>query len=432
MDVRDYASRTLTGTNPGVAMHRWLTWWTAALVFIFPVVVATTNGGGSYVYTLLVLPALYYGRHWQNLSLWERRILLGFVVALIAMSLSFINSEDIRQGLKYLERYLRFVLMIPVYLMMRRYSLALGRELGVGAIVACVVMAVQGGYQVSWVGHEFASGYYHKIVFGDLAVLWGALAVIFALTMARGGLGIGIAAISASAALYASVLSQTRGSWLFVPVFILTLLWMYRKELLANRQMVLAGFVVMLALMSFGIWKSDRFVQGVERGAEDLRIFMQDPSAGTSWGIRLNLWRNTLLIVEGNPLLGTGLGDFHQDMRAMAADGRSWSTAVEDFGHAHSIYFDALANAGLVGLAATVVTYLLLPFMAFVRGLRRAVTSEQRFYAMGGLVTVLAFATFGLSEALWARNPFVNTYIICIVVFLAGVRSSRARLVKGE
>ncbi|MEW5992969.1 MAG: O-antigen ligase family protein [Candidatus Zixiibacteriota bacterium] len=432
MQVNSYVKGGLSGATPDIATPSWLFVWTALLVFLFPVVVATTNGGGSYVYTLLVLPTLYFGRDWQNLSLWERRILLGFVVAFLAMSLSLVNSEDVRQGLKYLERYLRIVLMIPVYLMLRRYGFALGRVLGGGAIVAVLVMAAQGWYQVNWLGHEFASGYYHKIVFGDLAVLWGALAVVFALTMVRGGLGIGIAAIASAAALYASILSHTRGSWLFIPVFIFTLLWVYRKQFLASRQVVLGGVVAVFALMSVGIWQGERFVQGVERGAEDLRIFMQDPSAGTSWGIRLNLWRNTLLIVEGNPLLGTGLGDFHQDMRAMAADGRSWSTAVEDFGHAHSIYFDALANAGLVGLAATVVTYLLLPFMAFVRGLRRAVTSEQRFYAMGGLVTVLAFATFGLSEALWARNPFVNTYIICIVVFLAGVRSSRARLVKGE
>lgn len=422
----------LFGAIADASAPRWLVWWISILVFLFPVVVATIDGGGSYVYTLLVLPALYFGRHWKCLSLWEKRVLLGFVVALVAMSFSLVNSDDVRQGLKYLDRYLRIVLMIPVYLMLRRYGFAVGHILGAGAVVATIVMALQGWYQVNRLGHAFASGYYHKIVFGDLVVLWGALAVVFAVTMVRGGLGVGIAAISAVAALYASILSHTRGSWLFIPVFMLTLLWVYRKQLLASRRMLIGGGAAAFALISVMVWQGDRFIYGIERGAEDLRVFMQDPSVGTSWGIRLNLWRNTLLIVEESPLLGTGLGDFHQEMRDMAADGRSWSTAVVDFGHAHSIYFDALANAGLVGLGATVVAYLLLPFIVFVGGIQRAVTPEQRFYALGGLVTVLAFATFGLSEALWARNPFVNTYIVCIAVFLGGMVNSGVRLANGE
>lgn len=411
---------------------RWLVWGGVALVFLFPVVVATTNGGGSYIYTLLLLPALFYGRGWRDLAPWEQRLLLGFVVAFFAMALSLVNTEDLREGGKWLERYLRIALIVPIYLMLRRSGVSLGWALGCGAAVAVLVMTGQAWYQIEWQGQPFASGFYHKIVFGDLAVLWGALAAVFALTLIRGWLSTALTVVVGVAALYASVLSQTRGAWLFVPVFVLVLGWVYRRQLVANRRAVLATVAVLLVVSVAAMWQAERFTNGIRQGANDIRIFMENPSAGTSWGIRLNLWRNTSLIMAEHPLLGIGLGDFHQKMRDMAADGRSWSTAVEDFGHAHSIYFDALANAGLVGLISTVVAYLLLPFMAFVRGLRKAVTSEQRFYALGGLVTVSAFATFGLGEALWARNPFVNSYIVCITVFLAGMANSGVRLAKDK
>jgi O-antigen ligase len=407
----------------GEAAPRWLLAGLVIAIFLFPSVVATTNGGGSYVYALLLLPALFFGRGWRMLAPWERRVLACLLVALAVMALSLVNSEDLRQGMKWLERYLRIALLVPIYLMLRRFGLVLGWALGMGAVAATLVMAGQAWYQVNWLGQPVASGYYHWIVFGDLAVLWGALAVIFALTLVRGWRGMVLGAVAAAAALYASALSQARGAWLFVPVLMLTLVWFYRRQLFASRQAIATTAAVLVLVGAVGVWQADRLTSGVQRGLSDIRTFVENPEAGTSWGIRINLWRNTLLLVQEHPLLGTGLGDFHQEMRDMAADGRSWSEAVADYGHAHSIYFDTLANAGVLGFFATLFGYLLLPLWAFARGGPVADFPERRFYVHAGVVTVLAFATFGVSEALWARNPFVNTYVVCMVVLLAGLAS---------
>jgi O-antigen ligase len=76
------------------------------------------------------------------------------------------------------------------------------------------------------------------------------------------------------------------------------------------------------------------------------------------------------------------------------------------------------------------MAYLVLPFWFFGGMVSTVQPSRGRFLAMGGVVTVLAFATFGFSEALWTRNPFVNTYVVCIAVFLGGLSSgtsSRSR-----
>ena len=189
-----------------------------------------------------------------------------------------------------------------------------------------------------------------------------------------------------------------------------------------------AGIAVTLVVVA-GVfaWQWTRISAEVEFGFESLQTFASKPNVITSWGIRLNLWRNTLILVKEHPLLGVGLGDFHAEMRRMAADGESWSKGVAQFGHAHSIYFDPLANGGLIGLFATFTGILLMPFLLFRQLLKEAGTPEARFYALGGLLTVLAFATFGLSEALWHRNPFVNTYIVSIVVFLSGAVAAQRR-----
>lgn len=414
-----------TVANPAVMdSPQWLEWVVRALLFLFPVTVATV-GGGSIILALLVLPALYYGRGWTRLESWEKRMLLGLVAVFVVMALSLVNAEELREGGKALERYLRFVTILPLYLMFRRFGYTFGRELAWGAVAGAVLMFAQALYQVKWLDLPLAQGYYHKIVFGDLAVWWAAVSALFAVTILKGWRArLAIVAVIAMA-LYASMLSLTRGAWLFVPVFPLILIWAYWGRAKRMRKWVVAGVVAGIALLAVVGSESEQLSEGFKRGLDEIEVFAKNPEAETSWGIRLNLWRNSLLLLQETPLLGTGVGDFKTDMKRMVEDGTSWNPHVAEFGHAHSIYFDTLAKGGVLGFVTTVTVLLLMPFIVFVKAVRRAELSWVRFYALGGVLLIAAFATFGLSEGLWTRNPFVNTYIICLVVFMAGMVNSR-------
>lgn len=398
----------------------------ALLIFLFPSLIATTHDGGSAIYTLLLLLGIIWGRCWTELESQEKRLLLGFVFVFVIATFSLVNTADMHEGGKALERFFRVAMAVPIYLLFRRYGFMFGRELGLGAIVGSVVMALQAWYQVDYKGSVLASGAYHKIVFGDLAVLWGSVAIVFSLTLLKGWWKlIGFAA--ACFAMYASLLSLTRGSWLFIPVLALVLGWVYWHRLMrVNRGVVIAGLIAVVGLGAL-VWNSEQFQEGVEHGMQDLESFAKNPSGSTSWGIRINLWRNSFILLSEHPILGSGLGDFQNDMKEMVEDGRSWSPAVANYGHAHSIYIDALAKMGILGFVTMVITMLILPFWVFVRELPNLTDAIGRFYAIGGLVVIAAFATFGLTEGLWSRNPFVNTYVITVVVLLAGLVNHKAR-----
>lgn len=401
----------------------WLLLMVRILVFLFPISVATI-GWGSYIYVLLLFPALYYSRGWSKLAPWERRLMLSYVLAFVVMSLSLLNAEDLREGVKALERYLRMGLIVPIYLMFRSYRLSMGKELALGAGVACILMGLQAFYQVEIENMRFAEGYYHKIVFGDLAVLWASLAIVVAITLVDDWKLRTALIIAILLAIYASILSQTRGSWLFIPVIPTILLWSQWERWRAHRGWVLFSLITLVIVAATAASHSERFKSAVERGSHDLEMFAQNPEAGSSWGIRLNLWRNSILLLKETPFLGTGVGDFEADMKRMVDDGRSWNPHVARFGHAHSIYFDTLAKGGTLGFSATLTAYLLLPLFAFIRLLRRVSEPMGRFYAIGGVMLIAAYSTFGISEGLWSRNPFVTTYVICLVVLLAGAVNS--------
>ena len=137
------------------------------LVFIFPIIVASV-GGGSLTLILLLLLGLIYGRGWSQLYDWERKFLLGFVILFSIMCLTLVNTEDMTSGLSRLDRYLRIVAIIPIYLMLRRFNLDTGKIFLLGAVIASFVLGVQAWYQVQMLDRIVATGAYHKIVYLSL------------------------------------------------------------------------------------------------------------------------------------------------------------------------------------------------------------------------------------------------------------------------
>jgi len=402
----------------------WLSRLVPLAVFAFPITVASVENAGSGIGLLLLIAGLFFGRQWDALDDKEKPVLVGFVVLLVVMALSLMNSSDLDTGVERLERFVRIAAFVPIYLMLRRFDIFTGRAFVYGGAVAGPVLAFQAWYQMDVLHEGFATGAYHKIIFGDMAMLAAVLALLGACYAVNSRLKQLAFVAGAAAAIYASVLSGTRGAWILLPILGLFLLWLYRRQL--NRR-IWAGVAAMVLLFGFAAANTDAVRSGLESGATDLRTFMTAPAAETSWGIRLNLWRNSLLILKDSPLLGTGQGDFQHDMVAMTKDGRSLNTYVADFSHAHSIYFHALATSGLLGFAALLIALFYLPFRYFHRHWSPGGDPMVRFYSLGGMVSLIAFAVFGLSEGWLARNPFVVAYVMCTLVFMSGLANTLAK-----
>lgn len=64
--------------------------------------------------------------------------------------------------------------------------------------------------------------------------------------------------------------------------------------------------------------------------------------------------------------------------------------------------------------------------------LRAAATPWQTFYAVGIVLTVVGFLVFGLTEAWFSRNPMVRTYLMCLLIMMAGLAGERGEAERGN
>lgn len=86
--------------------------------------------------------------------------------------------------------------------------------------------------------------------------------------------------------------------------------------------------------------------------------YLDDPRQLTGRGY---LWSAVFSYAEEQPSLGAGYGAFWQGPNAPALTylKADWAQGIS---HAHSSYFDLLANVGLIGLALSVYAFLIAPF----------------------------------------------------------------------
>jgi len=271
---------------------------------------------------------------------------------------------------------------------------------------------------------DYAEGAYHKIIFGDIAMILALIIVAAMLTLEKQMwyYFIGVAAVCC--ALYASLLSQTRGSWLLFPVALFGLLWLFRQRI-SRRGWLLAisASIAIFAVLAGGL--NNPVQRHIHLGIEEIKAHLEDPSHISSWGERVNMWSDSITIWKASPILGTGLGDFEGDSAQLIAD--NISHLSKPYRHAHSVYFDALATLGLFGLLGLVVCIFCVPLYMFYYFWNDCKAESLKFYSLSGLIVVVGFAVFGLTEGWLSRSAMVKAYLIFLLVFMSSIANGMAK-----
>jgi len=399
------------------------------LIGLFPLVSLSLNHGGSTLYALLLLTALGYAwPEWRHLEREEKVLILAYVVLFAVALLSYVHVQEYANSYRRTSRVFRVMTIGVLFLFLHRARIEPGKPFLWGGAAAAVSVAIQAWYQVDIKHWGRAVGLYNSIILGDIAVLLAVVLVAALLTVVRNGwlrIGTGVAIICA---LLASALSLTRGGWVFLPVAALMLVIFFRQTIVRHRVTSLVA-VAVLVIAGALAWHSGAIQKRVATTVSALETFQKNPAVFSSSGARLNLWRNSILIWEKNPIIGTGIGDFWHDNLKLIAEGRSWCTDPQfrGLGQPQSIYFSALATMGLLGLVTVLASLFILPYRFFLRHWREASSDWARFYALSGMLSVAGFAVFGLTEHWLGRNPFVNPYIFYVVTFAVSLSVRRLK-----
>lgn len=345
---------------------------------------------------------------------------------LIALLLVIWHADSMR----HIDKPSRFLLAIPLvfalpHILQKRQYLAGGVVLG--TVSMCALAMVQVWAQ----DYDRASGFTNAIQFGNI----GVVLAFFSLT-----LFIGAFEQSASllfrvfmllgfvAGMAVSILSGSRGGWLFFPLgLILTLYWY--KNIFPKKWLVLMGgglFVV--AVIAFTVPQTglqsrvnmvSSEIQAYQSSANVTDAEERKRLIGTSNGQRLEMWRAAIMLMAENPLMGTGYKGFNRQMDVLVEQ-KQVSPLVQNFGHVHNELLDKAVKNGILGPVTLLALYLV-PFCLFFRR-RNSANVQVRSYALMGVLLSSGYMVFGLTQSFLTHNNGVMFYAVAIPVLWGAMR----------
>lgn len=223
-------------------------------------------------------------------------------------------------------------------------------------------------------------------------------------------------------ALYATLITETRSSWLAIPAFAVLLPISMGKHL--RLRWIFPGMLVAAAGLALFIWLEPTLNARLMAGVNDLTTFRQNPD--TSLGIRLQLWNAAWHMFQQEPWFGIGNpAAFHRFLDAYALSGQVTPFVAENFGEPHNDYLAALSMYGLPGLLALLLAYTV-PAIYFIQRLQQHPPTAIRVPACLGLLWCLSYMVFSLPEHMFRDTRIFPLYSVMIVAFLALSRPAPA------
>jgi len=248
-----------------------------------------------------------------------------------------------------------------------------------------------------------AKGYYHHIIFGQLAMLNIGVLISYLLTNKLNRVTQVLILVSIFLGLSAAILSQARGVWLAFPIYILIVVIYLLKS--GKFQLKTVSVLLMLAISLIVFTPASNLIkQRAKSATNEISAFYEDGKYISSVGTRLAMWEIAFDVWKKHPALGTGPGDFDDEVIALQNNGQYVGMDVHD--SVHNIYIQALVVSGAIGFLA--LTFVLLMPLVIVFNKK----NDDESAKLAGLIIILSFAIFGVSESWVLRLSIISVFLI--------------------
>ncbi|WP_447529248.1 O-antigen ligase family protein [Vreelandella sp. TE19] len=337
------------------------------------------------------------------------------IAALLAYGLVVGGMSALELGAPGFDRPLRFLLAVPVLLLLLRSPP--GRTaLWVGLALGAIGAGSWAIWQKLVENVDRAGGFLHVIQFGNLSMLMGMLCLAglgWAAVQRKRPFWVALLLAGALLGMLGSLLSGSRGGWIGLPFIGFVLYRGYGRAAARRWKLAALGGAALLALAMYAIPQTG--VQNrVQAGINDVAQYISGGERDTSLGLRFEMWRGASMLIAERPLFGWGEKGYVEAMAALGERGVI-TMGASAFDHAHNDFIDAAAKRGAVGLLVLLALYII-PLKMFASGLNHP-NLEVRSLAVAGTLLPVAYIDFGLSQTFLAHNSGAMFYAFWLALW---------------
>jgi len=306
----------------------------------------------------------------------------------------------------------RFLLVLPIFLMVRRVGLS-KQAIMWGVLAGAIVAGSYGIYQKQVLGFGRAAGGTSGLIaaFGDISLILGVMCVALIQPYWRNSKGwLLIAFLGLSLGVVGSLMSGTKGGWISMPILCWLVVDLLEKPTYLKRFIVLISFVLLAVIVWYYVPFIEQRMSVIVPAIDE--YFVNGKVVDGSAGIRLALWHAATLIFIDNPLFGTGPGTYYIEKLEYINAGLIPSEAA-GFTGPHSQLFESLFESGIFG---PIMVYSI--YFSFIWHCRKHF-NQNKALSSAGVLMAAGFIDFGMVEVIWDINN-AGVFYTVMMVLIAG------------
>ena len=227
--------------------------------------------------------------------------------------------------------------------------------------------------------------------------------------------------------LYIIYISQTRGVWIALPLFILAAYVTFVEKALNKKNIVL--LLIGMTLFGTVFFNTDLARNRIQQAEQDIQVFSVNKNADTSVGVRFQLWEASWIMIKEHPLIGVGSGQHYKDALQDMVN-RGVLPTYYNGAHTHNEILYSTATMGIPGLIAILLTYLV-PGYYFGKSLRDRDRQTRAASAMG-ICVCAGFMIFGLVDVLFKYKETEVFYCVSCAVLFGFILSRKKQLAQTQ
>ena len=363
-------------------------------------------------------------KKWHKEQLWFAfPLVLFFVVA----SASYFFNDMTSQGLSILsDRYTILLASIPLLHLYAHRSTSTSctwLTLAFAALSAGVVAIID----VSYFNITRATGDNNPVLFAIVTLGFISVSLASLEFFRSFRFGKILFVVSFGFGILALLLTQSRGSWIALPIIFAASIFFYLGKVPLIHKVVfvlLASIILPSASYFFVPQVQSRVDTAIKQVTPYLVGTESEHDRGTSVGLRIEMWKTSLSIFSDNKIIGTGTGSFKREMKKYTAENSDsyQGLATMKHKHAHNEYIHTLFTKGILGFICLILI-LMIHFSLFAKYLRSSYDPSVRSLALAGCLTVVSYAIAGLTDVPFEQKVTLIAYSAFTAILLGSILS---------
>lgn len=375
-------------------------------------------GGVSFIYVIFY--ALKSKQKW-TLNKSDNWLIFSFVFYFITFLLSILINKD---SFREIDNPSKVLLFLPLILLLGQFSLKIRTILyaiPIGAIITGLVAL----FQKFYLGYDKPFSETMHIQAGNIAISLATLSLVITIFFAvkkeyKSAL---LGFIGVLLAMSSSALSGARGGWIGLPIVLLTILFLYRKQI--NKKLIFS-IVMLIGIALTALITNPKF--GIEQrynaAKSDITRYLEENNKTTSLGARFDMWENAFIAIKESPIFGHGSHGYEL-FKDKQIKSKQMEESTLQFNSLHNQYLESSVKRGIIGFIGLILVTLM-PLIYFIQNVNNK-DLETKCIAILGITHVLSHLFYFTSQSFLAHNSGSIFYFFILILFYSLIRNNKTQ-----